>query len=56
MLAARLNVKTLTLSMDDVPIPEPGPGQVRVRVRAACGVRKATRSAWCCGRNRPPAS
>jgi len=35
MLAARLNVKTLTLSMDDVPIPEPGPGQVRVKVRAA---------------------
>jgi D-arabinose 1-dehydrogenase-like Zn-dependent alcohol dehydrogenase len=35
MLAARLNVKTLTLSMDDVPIPEPGPGQVRIKVRAA---------------------
>jgi D-arabinose 1-dehydrogenase-like Zn-dependent alcohol dehydrogenase len=35
MLAARLNVKTLTLSLDDVPIPEPGPGQVRVKVRAA---------------------
>ena len=35
MLAARLNVKTLTLSMDDVPIPDPGPGQVRVKVRAA---------------------
>jgi D-arabinose 1-dehydrogenase-like Zn-dependent alcohol dehydrogenase len=35
MLAARLNVKTLTLSMDDIPIPEPGPGQVRVKVRAA---------------------
>ena len=35
MLAARLNVKTLTLSMDDVPIPEPGPGQVRVKVHAA---------------------
>ena len=35
MLAARLNVKTLTLSMDDIPVPEPGPGQVRVKVRAA---------------------
>ena len=35
MLAARLNVKTLTLSMDDVPIPEPGPGQVRIKVHAA---------------------
>jgi NADPH:quinone reductase-like Zn-dependent oxidoreductase len=35
MLAARLNVKTVTLSLDDVPIPEPGPGQVRVKVRAA---------------------
>ena len=35
MLAARLNVKTLTLSLDDVPIPEPGPGQARVKVRAA---------------------
>ena len=34
MLAARLNVKTLTLSMEDVPIPEPGPGQVRIKVRA----------------------
>jgi hypothetical protein len=29
MLAARLNVKTLTLSLEDVPIPEAGPGQVR---------------------------
>ena len=35
MLAARLNVKALTLSMDDVPIPEPGPGQVRIKVHAA---------------------
>jgi threonine dehydrogenase-like Zn-dependent dehydrogenase len=35
MLAARLNPKTLTLSVDDIPIPEPGPGQVRIRVRAA---------------------
>jgi NADPH:quinone reductase-like Zn-dependent oxidoreductase len=35
MLAARLNVKTVTLSLDDVPIPKPGPGQVRVKVRAA---------------------
>ena len=35
MLAARLNVKTLTLSLDDIPIPEPGPGQVRIKVRAA---------------------
>ena len=35
MLAARLDVKTLTLSLDDVPIPEPGRGQVRVKVRAA---------------------
>jgi D-arabinose 1-dehydrogenase-like Zn-dependent alcohol dehydrogenase len=35
MLAARLNVKTLTLSMDDIPVPEPGPGQVRVKVHAA---------------------
>jgi D-arabinose 1-dehydrogenase-like Zn-dependent alcohol dehydrogenase len=35
MLAARLNVKTLTLSLDDVPIPEPGRGQVRIKVAAA---------------------
>jgi D-arabinose 1-dehydrogenase-like Zn-dependent alcohol dehydrogenase len=35
MLAARLNVKTLTLSMEDIPIPEPGPGQVRIKVCAA---------------------
>jgi D-arabinose 1-dehydrogenase-like Zn-dependent alcohol dehydrogenase len=35
MLAARLNVKTLTLSMDDVPVPQPGPGQVRIKVHAA---------------------
>lgn len=35
MLAARLNPKTLTLSVDDVPTPEPGPGQVRIKVQAA---------------------
>jgi D-arabinose 1-dehydrogenase-like Zn-dependent alcohol dehydrogenase len=35
MLAARLDVKSLTLSLDDVPIPAPGRGQVRVKVRAA---------------------
>jgi D-arabinose 1-dehydrogenase-like Zn-dependent alcohol dehydrogenase len=35
MLAARLNPKTLTLSLDDVPTPEPGPGQVRIKVQAA---------------------
>jgi D-arabinose 1-dehydrogenase-like Zn-dependent alcohol dehydrogenase len=35
MLAARLNPKTLTLSVDDIPTPEPGPGQVLIRVRAA---------------------
>jgi D-arabinose 1-dehydrogenase-like Zn-dependent alcohol dehydrogenase len=34
MLAARLDVKTLTLSLEDIPIPEPGPGQVRIKVRA----------------------
>jgi D-arabinose 1-dehydrogenase-like Zn-dependent alcohol dehydrogenase len=45
MLAARLNVKTLTLSMDDVPIPEPGPGQVRVKVRAAGVCLSDSRSA-----------
>ena len=35
MLAARLDVKTLTLSLEDIPIPEPGPGQVRIKVHAA---------------------
>ena len=35
MLAARLNPKTLTLSLDDVPTPEPGLGQVRIKVQAA---------------------
>ncbi|RKT56072.1 zinc-binding dehydrogenase [Saccharothrix australiensis] len=35
MLAARLNVKTRSLAVEEVPTPEPGPGQVRVRVAAA---------------------
>lgn len=35
MLAARLNVKTRSLSLDEVPAPEPGPGQVRIAVAAA---------------------
>jgi hypothetical protein len=58
MLAAGLNVKTLTLSMDDVPIPEPGPGQVRVKVRAAgvclSDVRRSLPPGRC-ARPRPPA-
>ncbi|GAA1358449.1 zinc-binding dehydrogenase [Saccharothrix algeriensis] len=35
MLAARLNVKTRSLAMEEVPTPEPGPGQVRIEVAAA---------------------
>ncbi|GGP74817.1 zinc-binding dehydrogenase [Saccharothrix coeruleofusca] len=35
MLAARLNVRTRELVVDQVPTPEPGPGQVRIRVAAA---------------------
>ncbi|MBB5953703.1 D-arabinose 1-dehydrogenase-like Zn-dependent alcohol dehydrogenase [Saccharothrix tamanrassetensis] len=35
MLAVRLNVKTHSLSVDEVPTPEPGPGQVRIEVAAA---------------------
>ncbi|MBW4719970.1 zinc-binding dehydrogenase [Saccharothrix obliqua] len=35
MLAARLNVKSHALSVEEVPTPEPGPGQVRIAVAAA---------------------
>lgn len=35
MLAARLNVRTRALAVEEVPTPEPGPGQVRIRVAAA---------------------
>lgn len=35
MLAARLDLGSRTLSVQEVPTPEPGPGQVRIAVRAA---------------------
>ena len=35
MLAARLDVESRSLTLQDVPVPEPGPGQVRIRVAAA---------------------
>lgn len=35
MKAARLNVRTHQLTLDEVPIPEPGTGEVRIAVKAA---------------------
>ncbi|MDH6137161.1 D-arabinose 1-dehydrogenase-like Zn-dependent alcohol dehydrogenase [Kitasatospora sp. MAA4] len=35
MLAGRLNIRTRTLSMEEVPTPHAGPGEVRIKVAAA---------------------
>lgn len=35
MLAARLDMRTRELRVEDVPVPDPGPGQVRIAVQAA---------------------